>query len=112
MAPAIAQSTNEKTSDSSNGDKKPLVSGNDKVSVSTGHPQQEELRAAIKHLRDLVTREADYVGENFAAEARKIHEQLVEPRKIYGEATREEISSLIEDGIDFLPLPTLPEEHN
>ena len=33
-------------------------------------------------------------------------------RGIYGEATREEVASLVEDGVDFMPLPTVPEEHN
>lgn len=84
----------------------------DKVSLSVGHPEQEQLRAAMKSLRDKVVSEADYVGDKFAEEARKIHENEVEPRGIYGEATREEVTSLVEDGVDFMPLPNLPEEHN
>lgn len=83
-----------------------------KVSLSSGHPQQHELRAAMKALRDKVTSEADYVGDKFAEEARKIHDHEVEPRGIYGEATSEEVSGLIEDGIDFMPLPNVPEDHN
>ena len=113
MAPAISSA--RKSTDKNIGQNEDNGSASrpeEKFSVSAGHPQQEELRAAIKKLRDIVTKEADYVGDKFAIEARKIHDQLVEPRKIYGEATKEEISSLLEDGIDFLPLPTLPEEHN
>jgi hypothetical protein len=83
-----------------------------KVAVSTGHPQQEELRTAMKALRDKVTSEADYVGDEFATEARKIHDNEVEARGIYGEATQDEVSGLVEDGIDFMPLPNLPEDHN
>jgi hypothetical protein len=45
-------------------------------------------------------------------EARKIHDNEVEPRGIYGEATTEEVSGLLEDGIDFMPLPNVPEDHN
>ncbi len=99
MAPAVALSGDKKTSD-------------EKLVVSSGHPQQKELQAATKNLRDKVTSEADYVGDKFASEARKIHDKIIEPRGIYGEATREEVTSLAKDGIDFLPLPTLPEEHN
>ena len=62
--------------------------------------------------RSKVTSEADYVGDKFAEEARKIHFKDVEARGIYGEATQDEVSSLIEDGVDFMPLPNLPEEHN
>lgn len=84
----------------------------DKVALSIGHPQQAQLREALRALRNKVTAEADYVGDRFADEARKIHYKEVDPRGIYGEATREEVASLVEDGIDFMPLPNIPEEHN
>lgn len=84
----------------------------DKVSLSIGHPQHQELRAAMQALRNKVTSEADYVGDKFADEARKIHFKEVDPRGIYGEATREEVAGLVEDGVDFMPLPNIPEEHN
>ena len=56
--------------------------------------------------------EADYVGDRFAEEARKIHFHEADARGIYGEATRDEVAGLIDDGVDFLPLPNLPDEHN
>ena len=84
----------------------------EKVAVSMGHPEQAKLREALKALRDKVISEADYVGDKFAEEARKIHFKDVEPRGIYGEATAEEVAALAEDGVDFMPLPNLPEEHN
>jgi len=52
------------------------------------------------------------IGDKFAEEARKIHFKEADSRGIYGEATREEVTALVEDGIDFMPLPTLPEERN
>ena len=87
-------------------------SGSDKVALSAGHPMQAQLREAMLALRNKVTSEADYVGDRFAEEARKIHYKEVDQRGIYGEATREEVSALAEEGIDFMPLPSLPEEHN
>ena len=84
----------------------------DKVSLSIGHPEQQQLRAAMLALRDKVVNEADYVGDKFAEEARKIHFKEVDARGIYGEATREEVTGLIEEGVDFMPLPHIPEEHN
>lgn len=68
----------------------------------------EMLRKVRRHLRD----NADYVGSNFAEEARKIHYQEVAPHGIYGEATREEAAELHEEGIDVQPLPPLPEDVN
>lgn len=94
MAPAVSRKSSEK------------------VAMSIGHPQQAELRAAMKALRDKVTAEADYVGDKFADEARKIHDNETEARGIYGEATREEAAALLEDGIDVIPLPVMPEDRN
>ena len=86
--------------------------GSEKVSLSIGHPQHQQLREAMQALRNKVTTEADFVGDKFAEEARKIHFKDVEARGIYGEATRDEVASLLEDGVDFMPLPNLPDEHN
>ncbi len=85
---------------------------NERVSLSAGHPQAEQVREMMRALRKKVTSEADYVGDKFADEARKIHFKEVDPRGIYGEATRDEVAGLIDDGIDFLPLPNLPDEAN
>lgn len=84
----------------------------DKVALSIGHPEHAQFRAVMQALRHKVTSEADYVGENFAEEARKIHFKEVESRGIYGEASQDEVAALIEEGVDFMPLPNLPEEHN
>jgi hypothetical protein len=92
----------------------PAVSraSSDKVSLSIGHPEHARIRAAMRALREKVISEADYVGDKFAEEARKIHFKDVEARGIYGEATRDEIAGLIDDGVDFMPLPNLPDEQN
>jgi hypothetical protein len=92
----------------------PAVSRTDteRVSLSMGHPDQVKLREAMRALRNKVTSEADYVGDKFAEEARKIHFNEVDPRGIYGEATHDEVSGLLEDGIEFMPLPNIPDEAN
>ncbi len=92
----------------------PAVSrmNSDKVSLSTGHPMQAQIREMMRTMRKKVTSEADYVGDKFAEEARKIHFKEAEARGIYGEATRDEVAELIDDGVDFLPLPHIPEEAN
>ncbi|SDG12338.1 DUF1178 family protein [Pelagibacterium luteolum] len=91
----------------------PAVSpSRDKVSLSSGHPEQSKYREALRALRQKMTESADYVGDKFAEEARKIHYEEAEARGIYGEATRDEVSSLIDEGIDFMPLPPVPDEHN
>ena len=84
----------------------------DKVALTSVHPDAIKFREMLRAYRQKVTSEADYVGDKFAEEARKIHFEEVEARGIYGEATRDEVVALADEGIDFMPLPDLPEEHN
>ena len=71
-----------------------------------------EIVDALRHVREHVMENADNVGDQFASEARKIHREEAEPRGIYGKATPEEVESLSEEGVEFHPLPLLPEDHN
>jgi hypothetical protein len=94
----------------------PAVSGTDKgaetVRLAAPDPRETAFREMLKALRKHVTENAEYVGNRFADEARKIHYDEAEARGIYGEATRDEAESLAEEGIGFHPLPVLPDEHN
>lgn len=74
--------------------------------------QELELRAKLKELRDHVVKNADNVGERFPNEARKMHYGDIEHRPIYGEASADEAKSLIDEGIEVMPLPVLPEDRN
>ena len=75
-------------------------------------PQEKEFRAKLKELRDHLTANADNVGKKFPEEARKMHYGEIEHRSIYGEATPQDAKELHEEGIEFHPLPVLPEERN
>ena len=63
---------------------------------------------ALQEMRKKIEANSDYVGKNFAAEARKMHLGDAPERSIYGEAKPEEAKSLIEDGINVVPLPFMP----
>lgn len=69
---------------------------------------QNPIEAALAAIRRQVEENSDYVGLNFAAEARAMHEGLVPERSIYGEARLEEARKLVEDGIPVAPLPFIP----
>jgi hypothetical protein len=75
-------------------------------------PQEQELRTKLKELRDHITKNADYVGQKFPEEARKMHYGEIEHRSIYGEATPDDAKALAEEGIEFHPLPILPDDRN
>jgi hypothetical protein len=74
--------------------------------------QERELRQKLKELRDHVTKNSNYVGAKFPEEARKIHYGETEHRSIYGEASPDEAKALHEEGIEFHPLPMLPDDQN
>jgi hypothetical protein len=74
--------------------------------------QEREFRSKLKELRDHLTKNADNVGAKFPEEARKMHYGETEHRSIYGVASPEEAKELSEEGIEFHPLPTLPDERN
>lgn len=73
---------------------------------------QKQILDEMRELSRKVRENADYVGDRFAEEARKIHFGETETRGIYGEASREDVHSLLEDGVDVLPLPVFPEDKN
>ncbi|MGN6464822.1 MAG: DUF1178 family protein [Rhizobiaceae bacterium] len=74
--------------------------------------QQKEAMAQLKALSKKMRENADYVGDKFAEEARKIHFGEADPRGIYGEATPEETKGLVEDGVAFMPIPVFPDDRN
>jgi len=87
-----------------------LVPGKTPVAIMS--PPERELRKKLKELRDHLTKNSDYVGPRFPDEARKIHYGEIEHRSIYGEASPEEAKEMHEEGIEFHPLPILPDEFN
>jgi hypothetical protein len=105
MAPALARGAAKP-------DEKPADKSEKMRLVAAPDPRQQALLHAMRELRRQVTEHADYVGDRFAEEARKIHYEETEARGIYGEATSEEAQKLVDEGIEFQPLPTFPEERN
>ena len=84
----------------------------EKSPVAMISPQEKELRSKLKELREHLTKNADHVGPKFPEEARKMHYGETKHRSIYGEASPEEAKDLAEEGIEFHPLPILPDERN
>ena len=68
----------------------------------------DEMRAMLQKLRAEVETRCEYVGREFAAEARRIKSGEREGRGIYGETTPEEAEALAEEGIEVSRIPWLP----
>jgi hypothetical protein len=80
--------------------------------VAMVSPQEREFRKKLKELREHLVKNADYVGQRFPEEARKMHYGETDHRSIYGEASPDQARELHEEGIEFHPLPVLPDERN
>ena len=80
--------------------------------VAMMSPQEQEFRAKLQELRDHLTKNAENVGRKFPEQARKMHYGEIEHRSIYGEASPEEAKELAEEGVEFHPIPVLPDDRN
>ncbi len=80
--------------------------------VAVISPQEQELRTKLRELREHLVKNAENVGPQFPEEARKMHYGEKEHRSIYGTASPDDAKALHEEGIEFAPLPVLPDERN
>ena len=71
-------------------------------------PMPAQIVALLQRMRHEVEKSCDYVGQDFAREARRIHDGEAEARGIYGEASEADTEALREDGIDIARLPWVP----
>lgn len=71
-------------------------------------PLPAQMLALLQRMRAEVEKNCDYVGEDFATEARRIHNGEADPRGIYGETTDDEAEALRDDGIEVARLPWVP----
>ncbi|PTQ75733.1 DUF1178 family protein [Celeribacter persicus] len=103
MAPRV--STSRDRTDEPSQDNTPTQPA---AAAMTTPPTPEQIEQAVAKLRAEVEANSDYVGVEFATEARKIHEGEAPARAIYGEAKLDDAKALIEEGVPVLPLPFTP----
>lgn len=84
----------------------------DRAAPASGQPRlaapSDPRARAIAALKKQVESNSEYVGLEFAARARDMHDGLTPERAIHGEAKPDEARKLIEDGVPVLPLPFVP----
>lgn len=74
-------------------------------------PKGDVLRSILRDMQKLVERDFTLVGDNFAAEARKIHSGEAKAENIYGQCTPDEQAELEDEGIAVGVLPWLPPDN-
>ena len=99
MAPRIARGRGDAGAD---------AGGDGKPARTYAHARSPEMREALGELRRQVEENCDYVGGEFAEEARKIHYGEADERNIYGEATDDEAKELTDEGIKVGKIPWPP----
>ena len=94
--------------------KKSLMAPN--ISSKTNKKNQTKIKKAminnINKYKKIVEKNFEYVGDNLIEEAKKIKYGETKERSIYGEATIDQAKELIEEDINFSPLPWTSSKKN
>lgn len=69
-------------------------------------------RNLVREVAQALVAGSEDVGDRFPEEARKIHYHEVEQRAIRGTASHDEARALVEEGVEIMVLPRLPDETN
>ena len=73
---------------------------------------QKNIKKQLLDFRKYIEKNCKNVGENFSREARSIHYDKKTSKGIYGRATPEETSELIEEGIEVATIPWVDKSEN
>lgn len=90
---------------------KRVAAGSVEASAALLEPSQKteaQLQSAWVQAVELLLKNTDDVGDQFADEARRIHYGETPGRDIRGSATLDEAQALLEEGIDVVPI-SIPE---
>ena len=72
----------------------------------------KNIKKQLLNFRKYIEKNCKNVGENFAQEARNIHYDKKTSQGIYGKATPEETSELLEEGIEVETIPWVDKAEN
>ena len=85
----------------------------DKKKIDIQDNKYKKIKKTIVEYQKFIKKNFNYVGENFAYEARSIHYKSKKKSKgIYGSATKEELKELKEEGIEAEVIPWIKNSDN
>ena len=73
---------------------------------------QRRIKKQLVDFKKYIEKNCEDVGERFPQEARSIHYDKKTSRGIYGKATPEETSELLEEGIEIATIPWVDKSEN
>ena len=75
--------------------------------------ENKQIKDKIKEYQKFIKNNFDYVGDNFAYEARSIHyNEKRKSKGIYGTATKSEIKELRDEGVEAEMIPWIEDKNN
>ena len=90
-----------------------VLKSKNNVKVDVLSHKNKEIKKTIYKYQKFIKKNFDYVGENFAYEARSIHYKNKKLSKgIYGTATKKDFKELKEEGIEAEMLPWIKNNTN
>ena len=73
---------------------------------------ESKIKRELINIRKYIEKNCKDVGDNFTTEARNMHYDKKTSKGIYGKATSEETSELIEEGIEIATIPWIDKSEN
>ena len=73
---------------------------------------EKNIKKQLLNIRKYIEKNCKDVGDNFTTEARNMHYDKKTSKGIYGKATSEETSELIEEGIEIATIPWIDKSEN
>ena len=80
--------------------------------ISKKNKAEKDIKKQLLNFRKYIEKNCKNVGDNFAREARSIHYENKNSQGIYGKATLEETSELIDEGIEVVTIPWVDKSEN
>ena len=91
----------------------PSLSNTKKKTYEKNSHKIKDIKKKIKNYQKFIKENFEYVGNNFAYEARLIHyDKKKEKKGIYGQAKKEEIKDLKDEGIEVENIPWIQDKEN
>ena len=90
-----------------------LINSKNKSEVKLNTAKYQKIKKTIKNYQKFIKENFQYVGDNFAYEARSIHYNNKKKSKgIYGSATKQDLKELKDEGIDAQMIPWIEDKEN
>ena len=89
-----------------------IINKAEKKSYKYNEKRIKFFKNKMREYQKFIKNNFDYVGDNFTYEARSIHYNKKKTKGIYGQATKEDIKNLKDEGIETQNIPWIEDKEN